>query len=274
MLRNKMKKIFFLVKIINKALKSTLGRKNWQGFYEKLHDISLTGMNIGKGSGVQSSGEIFCLNYVKEKLSEQKITIFDVGANVGDYALMAQKFFGETADIFCFEPSMANFEKLLINAKGVKNIKTYHFGLGEKNEKMILFMNEKSSSLASLYQRQLAHFNLEMNLKETVEIRTLDDFCAQNNIKHIHLLKLDAEGHEFKILKGAGSMIEAGNVDFIQFEFGGCDIDSHTFFQDFYYWLVPKYKIFRILKNGLYPINKYRETNEIFITTNYLAEKQ
>jgi len=69
-------------------------------------------------------------------------------------------------------------------------------------------------------------------------------------------------------------MLHSGSIDFIQFEFGGCNIDSRTYFQDFYYLLKDNYKIYRIVKDGIYPINQYREMYEAFITTNYLAEKK
>ncbi len=69
-------------------------------------------------------------------------------------------------------------------------------------------------------------------------------------------------------------MLGSGAVDFIQFEFGGCNIDSRTYFQDFYYLLNDRYKISRILKDGLYPISRYKEMYEAFTTTNYLAEKK
>lgn len=69
-------------------------------------------------------------------------------------------------------------------------------------------------------------------------------------------------------------MLNDGIIDFIQFEFGGCNIDSRTYFQNFYYLLNTKYQIYRILKNGLYSIKKYRETQEIFVTTNYLAQRK
>ena len=60
-------------------------------------------------------------------------------------------------------------------------------------------------------------------------------------------------------------------IDFIQFEFGGCNIDSRTYFQDFFYHLQDNYKIYRILEDNIYELQTYKETYEIFITVNYLA---
>ena len=69
-------------------------------------------------------------------------------------------------------------------------------------------------------------------------------------------------------------MLENHKVDFIQFEFGGRNIDSRTYFQDFYYLLKEDYYIYRIVKDGLYKIERYKEMYEAFITTNYLAERK
>jgi hypothetical protein len=84
---------------------------------------------------------------------------------------------------------------------------------------------------------------------------------------------LDIEGHELNALKGAKEMINKNAIDFIQFEFGGCNIDSRTYFQDFFYLLKNKFKIYRILTDGLFEIVEYKETHEVFITVNYLAER-
>lgn len=69
-------------------------------------------------------------------------------------------------------------------------------------------------------------------------------------------------------------MINDKRIDAIQFEFGGCNIDSRTFFQDFFYLLKDNYKIYRVLKDGLLEMPIYKETYEIFITINYLAIKK
>jgi len=146
----------------------------------------------------------------------------------------------------------------------------FNIGFGEKEETRTLFTTEKGLGLASLYQRNLKEFGMEMNIEEKVDIQTLDNFCKKNKIKKIDLLKIDVEGNELNVLKGAEKMINAGLIDYIQFEFG-CNVDSRTYFKDFFYLLNPKYEIYRVLKNGIYLIKEYKWTNEIFNAINYLA---
>src|SRR5690606_3866529 len=105
-----------------------------------------------------------------------------------------------------------------------------------------------------------------------IEIRTIDQFCRDQNISNIDFLKLDIEGHEMAALRGASEMLNKNAIRFIQFEFGGCNIDSRTYFQDFWYLLHERYKIYRIVRDGLFHVERYSETYEIFRTINYLAE--
>jgi len=81
---------------------------------------------------------------------------------------------------------------------------------------------------------------------------------------------MDVEGSELKILEGMGIFIK--KIKLIQFEFGGCNIDSRTFFQDFwYYFKKNNFDLFRITPTGPKKIKEYSESDEFFRTTNYIA---
>lgn len=249
------------------------GGAKYQKLFEKVFYWALAGMNIGMGGDILSDGELNVLHYIKNKcLSNKDTVIFDVGANVGSYSQeILKEFQNINFQLYSFEPSKETFFDLKKRFENVPNVKLCNIGLGEKGGSKKLFLDKKKSGLASIYNRQLSHFDIKMKLQESIKIQTIDDFCKRNRIQKIDFLKLDAEGSELNILNGAKSMIKNNSIKFIQFEFGGCNIDSRTYFQDFWYLLSPKYKIYRILKNGVVEIPKYKEINEIFVTTNYLA---
>ncbi|MBK6830417.1 MAG: FkbM family methyltransferase [Flavobacteriales bacterium] len=92
---------------------------------------------------------------------------------------------------------------------------------------------------------------------DRIELRTVDGFCQEQGIERIHYLKVDTEGHELSVLKGAHEMIEQGKVDFIQFEFGECHLDSRVFFRDLFTFLSPRYLVHRILPEGIWPLPAY-----------------
>lgn len=240
--------------------------------YQKRFIEDLTAMNYGPGDNYETSGEKQVVEYIKKAIKENNPTIFDIGANVGGYTSMLSKIWNEQAIIHCFEPSRKTFNQLIENTKGINNIIYNNLGCSDIEQNMLLYSYSNLSGLSSVYNRNLDHVNLKTNEVSTAFFTTIDNYCKKNNIEHIHFLKMDVEGHELSVLQGANKMISENNIDYIQFEFGGCNIDSRTFFKDFFYLLHDKYNIFRILKNGLFEISQYSEYYEIFVTVNYLAQ--
>jgi hypothetical protein len=113
---------------------------------------------------------------------------------------------------------------------------------------------------------------MDFSFTENVEVTTLDLFCESVAISPI-AIKIDVEGHELDVLAGATNVL--AGVKVIQFEFGGTDIDTRTFFQDFFYLLVPLgFRLWRHSPRGLIPVTEYSERLEIFFYTNYFAIKE
>lgn len=245
-------------------------------FFERLYRLSLTGMGIlvdpGSGEKLETMG-LYCTRMVLEQRKPgKKFVVFDVGANEGQFcAKLLNVFNGASIQIHSFEPSAQAFAKLNAGLAG-RNlpVSTYNIALGDREETLPLFTNKPGSQIASLTKRRLEHHGIEMTPMETVEVKTLDLFCRENGTEEIDFLKLDVEGHEMKCLLGAADMIERGKVAAIQFEFGGTNIDSRTFLQDFFY-LLKKYDIHRVLLDGIRRIETYSELDEIFSAQNFLA---
>ncbi len=66
-------------------------------------------------------------------------------------------------------------------------------------------------------------------------------------------------------------MLKRREIEIIQLEFGGCNVDSRTYFHDFWTMLNENYNFFCVLKDGLQPIQQYSLLDEIFITVNFVA---
>ena len=84
---------------------------------------------------------------------------------------------------------------------------------------------------------------------------------------------MEVEVHVVEVLTGARDMFEANSIDMVSFEFGGTNIDTRTFFRDFWYFLTRyKFRIFRITPSGyLSLIDSYKEIHEQFAATNFVA---
>ena len=87
------------------------------------------------------------------------------------------------------------------------------------------------------------------------------------------IIKIDVEGNELDVLKGASDFLK--DVKVIQFEFGGSNIDSRTFFQDYWYFFKEKdFDLLRLAGSKLIEINesaKEIEKKEKDLKINYLS---
>lgn len=250
--------------------KLLLGNRQLQKTWWKLFRLALKGMNYDRGHVPTANGEIFALNYVISHFpTEQKITLFDVGANRGQYLTMASKQGEKRLEIYSFEPQSSAFNYLQKVASNVANVQIENFGFGATKETVTLYRDTEASEFASLYPAQYEQYNVNLTIKEDIRLDTIDNYCEEHDIARIHFLKLDVEGHEIAALSGAARMIKAGKIDFIQFEFGMASVESRTFIKDFFR-ILPGYTIYRILPKGLEKLI-YSEYAELFLTTNYLA---
>ncbi len=246
--------------------------RTWNLFFEKLYALSLRQMNFGRASNYRVNGELYSLKQLARQWSNNPVTLFDVGANVGEFTLeILEAFHDKSFHLYAFEPSSRAHAQLKQRVPDLPYVHLQHAGLSDHEGTASLFFPDEGSALASLHQRDLSHINQTFGKKEEVSITTVDQFCRKNNIEYIHLLKIDVEGHELAVLKGAREMMARNAIEVIQFEFGGTSLDSRSYFKDFFNLLSSKYKIHRILPKGLRELPVYSEKLEIFQSANYLA---
>jgi FkbM family methyltransferase len=242
-----------------------------QPLWELLHHAGLVGMNYWGGSSLRESGEEAALDYVSRKTVGQAPVVFDVGANTGQYALAADRVLGPSAALYSFEPSRVAFEVLARQTASLRRCRVFNFGLSDAAGTRELSAPAAGSPRASLYRQHLRNADSEL-FTETVELRTLDSFCALEGIERIDLLKIDVEGHEYEVLLGARRMLAERRVRFVQFEFGDRHIDARTYLRDFYDLLSQTHRLYRIVPDGLRRLPPYSPELEIFATINLLAE--
>jgi FkbM family methyltransferase len=169
------------------------------------------------------------MRVLRETMQRCKV-VFDVGANIGDWAENALSL-NPKLKIHCFEPCADTFQLLETRTSG-GNVKLNHFGLSDSTAELQLYKFDATAGTNSVYLRE--GLEAKQEFTETVQMNTLDNYCQKEGVEHIEFLKLDVEGHELAVFKGAASMLKNGNIDRIQFEYGGCNIDSRVLLKDLF----------------------------------------
>lgn len=223
----------------------------------------------GKGWGSHTiKSEV---NSVSKLLNNPKLLI-DVGANKGLYTDELIALY-PNSEIHLFEPSTFNFNLLKDKFSNRSNIYLNKLALSNFQGNVKLYAPEPGSGMGSLVQRNLEHFNIQSNSQEDVGVDIFENYWNKTlHCGKIDFLKIDVEGFELDVLKGLGDSINF--IKIIQFEFGGCNLDTKTSFQDFFYFFKNKdFSVKRITPFGLQDISNYKEIDECYRTTNFIAIK-
>ncbi len=174
-----------------------------------------------------------------------------------------------------FEPGSNAFSALQTAFGGTEHVHLNQLALGSTGGTKTLYFDKPGSTLSSLYARRMEDPELAFKASECVAVETLDEYCAKRQIDHIDFLKIDVEGHELEVLRGARMMLSRKKIALLTFEFGGTHIDSRVFVRDFFDFFsdMGSPLISRITPSGvLLPLSHYHEGLEQFCTTNYLVE--
>lgn len=202
------------------------------------------------------------------------VVFFDIGANVGEYTKMLLEKCADlqiTAEIHVFEPTRSCFEIMVTKFGNSDHIFLNQKAVSNSTGTVEIYYDSEKSGLASLYKRNLDAYSIEMNHSEIVETIRLDSYIEMRKIKHIHYLKLDIEGHEKVGLEGLGKYLNGDFIDFIQFEYGGTYLDSHTSLMDVYsLFNKAGFVIAKVMRNGL-EIRSYKQELDQFQYANYVA---
>jgi len=172
------------------------------------------------------------------------ITVFDVGANIGQYGMKLRDI-GYKGRIISFEPLSSAYEKLIFNIKNDKSWEAANHGIGNicgKAEINIAGNSYSSSILEMLPSHIKSAPDSKYIGKEHIELRTLDSvFESYNgnlNGERI-LLKIDTQGYEKNVIEGAKKPLKF--IDTIQLEMSLVPLyDGELLFNEMYNLLYDK----------------------------------
>lgn len=158
---------------------------------------------------------------VCKKILKKGDVVIDVGAYIdGWYSLLAAKLVGEEGRVYAFEPHPLYYKLFKNNIKlnNITNIMSFKRGVSDKVGQFNFYEGGIGSSIIKGHVEDVTEKIGGKNYGRTIKIKTttLNKFVKEKQIKHIALMKIDVEGAEMKVLKGATNILkEADGPDFI-----------------------------------------------------------
>lgn len=245
------------------------GNRIFYKILRRINMLTLHSMGIFNSISPRASGEKLFLETILKRIPDG--TVFDIGANQGFYSIMMRKM-SERLQIYAFEPHPKTYQLLEKEAE-LHRFRSFNIGFGHEKTEAVLYDYDgrDGSTHASLYRDVIENLHGSSATGHPVDIDTVDHFTGENHIRQIDLLKIDTEGNELNVLKGANRMLQEGRIHCIQFEFNELNVVSRVFLGDFLK-LLPDFSFFRLLGKGWVLLDNYQPVyQEIFGYQNIIA---
>lgn len=230
-------------------------------------------------NGLIENGETLVQRSALKVKEKKQFIVIDCGANKGEWTHLLYDEFVSNANheqslvIYSFEPSSYTYDKLLTTTKNINkssNVDTFAINkaLSDYEGQAKLNIVHPGAGVNSLVEIK---DDLASD-KEQVELTTLDIFTKKENISYIDLLKIDAEGHDPAVIKGAHDLISKQNIGIIQFEYNWRWIYGNHFLYDVFKSLTNNnYYIGKVTPSGIQFYKEYNVELENFTEGNFIA---
>jgi FkbM family methyltransferase len=147
---------------------------------------------------------------------EREPVIFDVGANIGQ-SIESFLQIRRKAKIHAFEPSQETFGELSEKYRGTSSLFLNNVALGSVAG-TAEFVENTEPTMSSFLQPGAATWWGEVKQRVEVKVRTVDDYCDENGVDYIDILKLDTQGFDLEVMRGAGRLLAAQRIHLIYVE--------------------------------------------------------
>jgi FkbM family methyltransferase len=178
----------FKNKALNEDKSLNLFGKNF--YYANLEDV------LGSISQLIVNDE-----YDLHKFLKEDFVVFDIGANIGVFTCFAANVV-KKGKVFAFEPVSFVFDLLKKNTREYDNVECYKVGLGSEIDEKEILIRQWAPGDSTIQDSPIDRPHQSFDLKEKIEILTLDSFVKEKNLRKIDFIKIDVEGYEIEVLKG------------------------------------------------------------------------
>jgi FkbM family methyltransferase len=220
--------------------------------------------HLAESPDALESGE----RWLVERVASYGDRFIDVGSNIGDWVGMVHESMqGRTFAALAFEPSRSAFEALEGRFHSEPRITLFNVALGSAPGSLTFFEEPNAGRGSTL----LADFMRTKGTTRTVTVTTLDAAMREVDWTRADLLKVDAEGYDLQVLRGAREALAARAFGVVQFEYNRAWQLAGDTLRGAYTLLESNgYRVFVLKRDGLFTLN-YLRYEEYFEYTNFVA---
>lgn len=183
----------------------------------------------------RTNGESFLQRWVADSASGgRRFHVIDVGANVGCWsksmlgaASLANRI--DSIDLHAFEPSAYTFALLSAALEGRRSVQLNNLAVSDRIGRAALHVVAQGAGRNSLHMQSNPGPAV---ITEEITTTTLDSYAAGASLDHIDFIKVDTEGHDLAVLRGANALLRDQRISAIQFEYNHRWIDARSYLRD------------------------------------------
>lgn len=215
----------------------------------------------------RTNGEYWLLEHVLGSSSDTRL-LLDVGANKGDWTAEALGFARSHINIHvhAFEPSLATRSMLTARFKESDEVTVEPYALSETVGEATFYSQDNGAGTNSLSPSSGLN-------AEVVKVTTIDRFLQQTEIGVVSMVKIDTEGFDLLVLRGAEKSLRDGRIDVVQFEYNWRWLLNHACLRDVFDLISDKPYRFGKLSGGIieffdqwhFELDRYFENNYVLI---------
>ncbi len=190
---------------------------------------------------------------VLQKYLRKGDIFLDVGAHIGDISCVASRLVGDKGLIYAAEPNPKNYKILNKNVRlnKLKNVYPFQVALGSVVSVAQLYpRDKKDSGMASLVRDEKA-----IGCGTRVAVTTIDTLIEEKHVGIPNFIKIDVEGYELDVLKGATKLLQSTNAPILCIEYvkemprkRGVTEDIYDFVRE-----INKYSFYKLKRTSFMP---------------------
>jgi FkbM family methyltransferase len=251
--------------LLARGLELGLGRRN----LARLGRFLSNEARLDVDNAMASNGELALLDVVASQQSGRAL-VLDVGANLGEWSAAVLDRFGERVEVHAFEPcagTRRRLEEELRQHRLGARVRVFPQALSDVSGETTLLVVGDGEGRNSLTPGLLG-----ATREERVPTTTLDEHVRLQDAGEILLVKVDAEGHDLRVLAGARGLLSRRAIGLVQFEYNHRWVHERRFLRDAFELLQPLgYQLGKVTPRGIERYRGWHPELESFREGNYLA---